>query len=371
MDDVQVMKKVSIIIPVYNCEDTLNECLEAILNQTYTNFEAICIDDGSKDNSWKILEEYSKKDLRIKAYKQENLGCAISRYNAIKKASGDYIMFCDGDDYYEKDMVECMTDAMEKTNADMVVCDCKIISIDNFKITPAIKDFHKLRFEGLYNVTNKTLSNLNPFVWNKIYKKELIDKYNLAYLEKYTHEDVIFNYKYLCYSKTFYGLKKVLYNYRIGNKNSITGHMRAHTKKDYLFDFIYSNQQFLDFIEENKKTIFAGGGGEHISYMFDEIYSRIRYGYRMLGPEYYFEAYEKIQEFIGKNPVLTKNKLFFKLYRCPNFVTFNKSILKRETYSLLQNLFSIKNSYDKSHKILSLSGFRIKFKNPKYSNINK
>ena len=98
--------KISIIIPVYNSEKFVSRCLDHLLNQTYQNFEIICINDGSKDNSLSILKEYSKKDNRIIVLNQENKGIARTRNIGIKKASGDYIMFVDNDDYMESDYLE-------------------------------------------------------------------------------------------------------------------------------------------------------------------------------------------------------------------------------------------------------------------------
>jgi len=95
------MVAVSIVIPVYNIEKYLPICLDSIINQTFTDFEVICVNDGSKDNSLKILEEYAKRDFRIKVISQENGGSGSARNNGLKNAQGKYIQFLDGDDYFE------------------------------------------------------------------------------------------------------------------------------------------------------------------------------------------------------------------------------------------------------------------------------
>ena len=100
------MNKVSIIIPVYNSEKYISKCLDSVLNQTYKNIEILVINDGSKDNSIDILREYEKKDDRIVVIDKENEGVAKTRNQGIKKATGDYIMFIDNDDFIDEDYVE-------------------------------------------------------------------------------------------------------------------------------------------------------------------------------------------------------------------------------------------------------------------------
>ena len=100
---------VSVIVPVYNSTSYLKRCVDAILSQTYENLEILLIDDGSTDDSFEICKEYEKKDLRVRAFHKENGGSSSARNVGIKEAKGDFICFCDSDDYYEKDIVEKAT----------------------------------------------------------------------------------------------------------------------------------------------------------------------------------------------------------------------------------------------------------------------
>ena len=100
------MVKISVIVPVYNCEDYLEESIRSILNQSFNDIEIICVDDGSTDDSLNILKELSKQDTRLKVYTQENQGASVARNNALEKASGDYIYFFDADDYAVEDCLE-------------------------------------------------------------------------------------------------------------------------------------------------------------------------------------------------------------------------------------------------------------------------
>ncbi|MCR5506573.1 MAG: glycosyltransferase, partial [bacterium] len=114
------MKKISVIIPVYNVELYLSQCLESIINQTYKNLEIILVNDGSKDSSIDICKAYVKKDKRIKYIYQKNMGLSASRNTGIKNATGDYIHFIDSDDYIPLDYYEKMISALGNSDADIV-----------------------------------------------------------------------------------------------------------------------------------------------------------------------------------------------------------------------------------------------------------
>lgn len=112
--------KVSIIVPCYNAEKYLKKCLDSIINQTYSNIEIILVNDGSKDNTLKILSDYEKKDNRIIVIDKENTGVSDSRNIGVEKATGKYIMFSDSDDYFELDAVESLYKALIENKAKIV-----------------------------------------------------------------------------------------------------------------------------------------------------------------------------------------------------------------------------------------------------------
>ena len=130
------MTKLSVIIPVYNVEEYLNECLDSITNQTLEGIEIICIDDGSTDNSPNLLKEYQKKDQRIKIITKENGGQATARNLGIKEAHGEYIAFIDSDDFIEPEMLEKLYTKAKNNNLDIAMC--KIATYNNQ--TKEIKD---------------------------------------------------------------------------------------------------------------------------------------------------------------------------------------------------------------------------------------
>lgn len=176
------MPKISVIIPVYNTEKYLAECLDSVLNQTFTDWEAICIDDGSTDNSLEILKEYAKKDKRIKILTQKNQGLSATRNRGIKIATGKYISFIDSDDKIDKNFYSVLFESAEKYNADIAVAEMKIVNKTDIQ-TNTIKKFITNKFSNKIKYFN------NGSVCDKIFKKTLFD--NISFPVGMYYEDNI------------------------------------------------------------------------------------------------------------------------------------------------------------------------------------
>ena len=115
------MVKISVIVPVYNCEDYIGESISSLLNQTFKDIEIICMDDGSSDNSLNILNKIAANDSRLKVFSQENQGASVARNNALKKATGDYVYFFDADDYIVEDALEKVYKKAVSTDSEIVI----------------------------------------------------------------------------------------------------------------------------------------------------------------------------------------------------------------------------------------------------------
>lgn len=113
---------VSLLSPCYNVEKFLPQCLDSIINQTYSNLQIVLIDDGSKDDTWRVMQDYAGKDNRIEIYHQENQGVAATRNHLLDKVKGDYVLFVDSDDWIEPDMVEFLIGKATKHNAEVTMC---------------------------------------------------------------------------------------------------------------------------------------------------------------------------------------------------------------------------------------------------------
>lgn len=245
---------ISIIIPVFNAEKYIKRALHSIINQSYKNIEILCINDGSNDNSLDIIKEISKDDLRVKIFNQENSGPAKARNVGLSNASGEYIMFCDADDYYEYNMCESMLYAILEKKVDMVICDCNIVNTYNIKLRNDKEfEYFKLKLTDIYNIGTYEYLILNSMLWNKIFKKSIIDSYNITFIIGYEHDDTNFFYKYLTCSNNIYGLNIKLYNYETSNSNSIMSlYFTNRVKNTKKLDFLYSYHNIIEFIINNK-----------------------------------------------------------------------------------------------------------------------
>ncbi|MEI0495511.1 glycosyltransferase family 2 protein [Brachyspira intermedia] len=244
---------ISIILPVYNAEKYIGKCLRSLINQTYDNIEILCINDGSKDNSYNILKKYSEKDNRIKVFTQENSGSGKARNVGLDNAYGDYIMFCDSDDQYRYNMCELMLSTIVEQKSDLVMCDCNIFNYlpDNVRDYDELK-YYSLKLIGEHNINESTLLDINIVVWNKIYKKSIIDKYKVRFLENIDYEDANFIFKYLLHSKIYYGLNVKLYDYNVINMNSMMViYYTDIIKKTNKVDFVYVNNDIIRYYIDN------------------------------------------------------------------------------------------------------------------------
>lgn len=167
----------SVIIPVYNAEQYLIACLDSLANQSYKDLEVLMIDDGSKDNSPSICDEYDKKFFHFRAIHKENGGCSSARNLGLKEAKGDLIAFVDADDCLDHDMYEVLVDALRLTDSDIAACTYKNEYREKFSILhkqvtiPAPIEYIGIR--ALESMTEKT-NSIEGFVWNKIWKREVL-----------------------------------------------------------------------------------------------------------------------------------------------------------------------------------------------------
>lgn len=207
------MVKVSIIVPVYNVEKYLGACLDSLANQTLKEIEIICVNDGSTDGSLGILEEYAKKDKRIKVMDQKNAGRSAARNAGLKKATGSYIMFCDSDDEFDLSMCERMVGKLEKHETDLAVCGMAIAYEAHSEIKDSDDAYYRLKFFGKTFIDDNVIRKTDASVCNKIFRKDLIKKYKLEFPEKLNNEDYYFYNAYMSIAKTCYFLNRKLYKY--------------------------------------------------------------------------------------------------------------------------------------------------------------
>ena len=219
---------ISVLMPVYNSEKFLEETVQAVINQSYTNWELILVDDGSTDNSKKLCDELRKKENRIKFIDKKNTGVSDTRNVALKNAKGQYVVFVDSDDLIHKDYLKLLVNSMNKYNTDLSVCNFierKISNtgkVEDINIEFCPKEVMEMAEMKDYIMDFGNSGLLNP-LWNKIYKNQIIKDNNITFDEKVeTGEDFIFNLQYFRKVKKISFIKDSLYYYIRRNNNSIT-----------------------------------------------------------------------------------------------------------------------------------------------------
>lgn len=218
-----VMPEISIIVPVYNCASYLPRCLDSLLEQTLRDWEAICIDDGSTDDSAMILKTYAGRDARIRVICQVNAGLSAARNAGLLQAQANLIMFCDSDDWYAPTMCEKMYSAMQG-DAELAVCGVQE-KFEGLRNRKTVSHF-ELPGTGKMSVTDKLLWRCNVCVWNKIFRKEIIEREQLKFPEGLLFEDEYFFAVYSAYVNQVVFLPERLYFYR-RSASSITGRLAS------------------------------------------------------------------------------------------------------------------------------------------------
>lgn len=211
-------EKVSVIIPVYNAEKYIIQCIKSLLNQTLYECEFIFINDGSRDNSRQIIESYQKLDNRIKLINQKNQGVSVARNTGLNMANGEYVGFVDADDYIEKDMYEVLYKSAKKNDCDVVVSNFeselgghKIITNYSFPLNTVLKRNY-IEKELLPYFLKK--DDLNT-VWNKIYNNKVIRVNNVNFPEKVAlGEDGMFNIQFFSHASTMIYVDYTGYHYK-------------------------------------------------------------------------------------------------------------------------------------------------------------
>lgn len=204
--------KISVIIPVYNAEKYLSQCLDSVCNQTYTDWEVIAVDDGSRDNSYEILQEYAAKDSRFIIETKKNEGPGLTRNRALDKATGDYIVFLDSDDYIDKNYFELLEKKYNETKAEVIFIDVLQEDI-NGKI---------LRYEKMSNFKDLNRKDMigcqmtGYMPWGgcrKAASRRLIEREHLRYTEDTVGEEAIFSFELLRNANKVVFIEKPLYHY--------------------------------------------------------------------------------------------------------------------------------------------------------------
>lgn len=332
--------KISVIVPVYNTQDYLKECIDSVLNQSLADFELICIDDGSTDGSLKILKDYEKKDGRIKVISQKNRGLGASRNVGLRMAQGEYVLFLDSDDYLRDDALENLYNMAVYHDLDLIFF--KIVNFNNRTGRQSHSEYFDMKFlkgivgDDVFNWTNvkDSIFDISVTATSKLFKRDLIS--DIEFPEGLLFEDNLFFTKVIFKAKRAYFYDDYFYYRRI-RPDSITN--------SYYED--YSDCIIIyDKIIEYMKGI--GKYGEFDYQIFDRQCFDLFHRFRLLGEEYkkdYFDklkssftAYKEELEENGTLDVCSERSLaiFENALYCDNWQKFELSV----------NVFDLKKSND-------------------------
>lgn len=212
---------VSIIVPVYNVQNYIEQCLASLVEQSYENIEIILVNDGSTDNSLAICNTFGAKDSRIKIINQDNAGVNQARINGFRRSTGDYIMFVDSDDYVSTDIVYLMTEVVKEFNVDLVSCqhyDVVNNVINPSIIRPSLGYYNRERIDSLLkdkflHDSSINLAGMTGFLWGRLFKRDYMKSALEAGRDLIYCEDQVALFDALCKIKSMYVMDKWLYYY--------------------------------------------------------------------------------------------------------------------------------------------------------------
>ncbi len=325
------MPKVSVIIPIYNVEKYLPKCLNSVINQTLSDIEIVCVNDGSTDDSGKVLDKYAKKDKRIKVITQKNQGLAVSRNNGLSKCEGDYVYFLDSDDYIDKHTLKILTDAIINDKSDMAQGHIKCFGkVSTDVLTRKQKGFDwYMKKTGIYTVQPDIRKDLTVVSCNKLYKKSIIDKYDIRFPVGLINEDEYWLWAYMIHCNTYSEIDKDLYFY-LQRADSIMGKRLKSIKMLDILDIdglIYNEVKKYKDIDKYKNIL------------TEQFISRINYLDADVPAEYKKEYLNKIKNYYKKhNQSMEIKKLYKWLADGKDYKSFfatEKQKINREAFYLL------------------------------------
>ena len=261
--------KISVVVPVYNVERYLLQCVDSIVNQSYRNLEIILIDDGSTDNSGKICDAYAEKDKRIRVIHQENGGAASAKNVGLRIASGEYLTFVDSDDFLEADAYSYMLSMIKEHHADVIQCSYRDVYLDKQIEQIVEEDLKVCRVEEY--LKRYTYDWTCGLLWDKLYRRNLFS--NIYFEEGHIIDDDFFTYQGIMNACKIVLSPQIVYNYR-KRKSSVTADAKNRERiiMDQL-DYLVKRRENISLRFPELKTTFDKHFIDVISWMARDAYS--------------------------------------------------------------------------------------------------
>jgi glycosyltransferase, group 2 family protein len=317
------MKKVSVIIPVYNVENYLRKCLDSLVNQTLKDIEIIVVNDGTTDNSQEIINEYVKKyPKKVVSIIQENGGQGAARNTGLLHAKGEYIGYVDSDDYVEENMYEELYKKAKEEDSDIVICGNNVVK-ENYELFSK-EDVDKEFLLG------------KMAVWNKIYKKNIIVDNKIQFRSKVWYEDLDFTMKVYFSSKKISYVDKPLYNYLLREGSTMNNN---NIKRN--LELIEAFDSLIDYCKDKKIYNKAKDEIEFLCIYHMYIFATTRVLNTNNKYKDKIEIINKFKNYINSNfPNFKQNKY---LYLLPKRRKLIYNLINSKFYCIIIALFKIKN----------------------------
>ena len=299
--DAKDKAKLSIIVPFYNVSSHIDKCLKSIVEQTMHDIEIICVDDGSPDDSIVTVLKYWHNDPRITLLYQDNSGVSTARNNAINYSNTPYICFCDSDDYVAPNMCELLYNNCVKSGADLAAGGIEPVYYTEYNFMRFERLSCDFRYYGLKEIDNDVIDT-NVAVWNKIFRRSIINKYDIHFPGHMRCEDVYFTIAYLMMSKNIYFIKEKIYYY-VHHKGSISVQMRQKNKHMHaaLDNFKVVVRLFDDYV---RRYDLLKQRKPYITWLLN---MKIWCACNDCGEQYYSELNDMIRKFIKDNGAYMNN----------------------------------------------------------------
>lgn len=243
------MPKISVIVPVYNSERYLHKCIDSILTQTFKEFELLLIDDGSKDNSGTICDEYAAKDSRVCVFHKENGGVSSARNLGLDNATGEWITFVDADDWLDNKYFDYLLNLTKESNELIISYPIYVYKDGNIK-TPQYpcNNITQKNFEDIL-IQNDLHLYTSP--WGKLYSHDIIRRHKLRFCEQmHIGEDLLFLYSFILYAEDLHISSYTGYHYRFESENSLTKRVYSIESEKVGFENI---KHILNLVKEKKQ----------------------------------------------------------------------------------------------------------------------
>lgn len=318
---------ISIIIPVYNAEKYLNACIDSVLKQTYSNIEIVLINDGSKDSSGDICNQYQSKDSRIKVVHLENRGVSRARNIGIEVCKGDYICFIDSDDTIELDYIKDFKDPIEE-NIEIYIQGTNIIKQDGTTDKVSYKAIGINDIYGIFN-TNKLCGH--GYAACKMYKSSLIKKHNIKFHEEIKFsEDLLFILECLLYTDKIKYINKSEYNYFLRKGNASSKYYSLETEKKC---WILFSEKILSLSKQYNINLFKISS---VGEIYAMLFARVR---NVL----YFQKCRKSERIALYNTLSDSDKKVLYNYRyiSNKIVKIGYTMLKHNLINIMDLFFKI------------------------------